>query len=128
MSFDRKVSLLIDDTTSVVVVVSFVEREDAPDELRVSIRRSPFADPEAEAVWHVRDQNGGFTLQITTQSVVTTGICLTGCLAGIVSGAGPLVDCLKKAKNRREVRQCIDRNAVAQVVSALGCIYGCLSV
>lgn len=128
MVFSRHVSLVIDGNTAVQVVVSFQEQEAEPDEFRIAIYpHSNDLAPMAESVWHVREKNGSFQLQIFTQSIVT-GICLAGCLASVVAGAGPLVECLKKAKTRADVRKCIDTNAVAQVVASLSCIYGCLSL
>lgn len=125
MSFDRTVTLSVDSKTVVEVDVAFTEKYDGPDEFRVTVRRSRGGEAEADAVWHVHELNGQFALQIIYQHI-GTGICLAGCLAGIVTGAGPLVDCLKKAKDRHDVRDCINQHGVWQTVGSLSCIYGCL--
>ena len=127
MNFERKISLSIDEGVVAELTVSFTENEEGPDEFRAVVRRSPYGNVEGEAVWHVHEQDGSFSLQITTQ-FVASGICLAGCFAGIVTSTGPLVDCLKKAKSRRAVRDCISQHGVWQAVGALSCIYGCLSL
>ena len=125
MNFEKKLALSVDGSVAAELVVSFTEHESEPDEFRVVVRRSPFKVPEGEAVWHVHEHDGVFSLQITTQSVAS-GVCLAGCLAGIVTG--PLAECLKKARTRKAVRECITKHGLWQTVGALSCIYGCLSI
>lgn len=127
MSFSHTIDLSIDNKVFANLEVAFTEKSSEPDEFRVTVRRSSFGDPEAEAIWHVREHNKEFTLQITSQTVAA-GICLAGCLAGIVTSAGPLVDCLKKARSRSDVRACISQHGLWQAVGSLSCIYGCLQV
>lgn len=127
MSFSRTVNLSIEGNTVAELDVSFSEEDHEPDEFRVIVRRSPHGETEAEATWHVQERDGQFVLQITSQHVAA-GVCLAGCLAGIVTGAGPLVDCLKKATNREDVRNCINQYGVWQAVGSLSCVYGCLHI
>lgn len=127
MSLNRTISLSIDDSIVVWLEVLFIEKVDKPDEFRVAVKREPSGEPQAEAVWHVQEREGQFTLQITSQNV-KMGVCLAGCLAGIVTSAGPLVDCLKRARSRKDVRDCINKHGVWQTISSLSCIYGCLAI
>ncbi|MGQ0566242.1 MAG: hypothetical protein ACT4OK_14400 [Gemmobacter sp.] len=127
MSFVKTIDLSIDGSTVANLEVSFTENANEPDEFRITIRRSQFGEVAAEARWHVKEHDGRFSLAITSQHVVA-GVCLAGCLAGIVTSVGPLRDCLKKAKDRNGVRGCIKEYGLWQAVGSLSCIYGCLNL
>lgn len=128
MAFDHDLSLSVDGTIAVQLNIVFNEYEDKPDELRVKVFKEDKTKLEAEAVWHVWEKDGEISLQITTQNIMTGGVCLAGCLAGIVPVAGPLVKCLKRAKSRNDARKCIDLYTVAGAVGSLSCIYMCLNL
>ncbi|WP_223429130.1 hypothetical protein [Tateyamaria pelophila] len=127
MSFRKSINLSIDGEVAAELEVAFMENENEPDKFTVTVRRENHGPSDAEAIWHVQQTDGNFSLQVTAQNVAS-GICLAGCLSGIVTGAGPKVDCLKKAKSRKDVRNCINQHGVWQAVGALSCIYGCMHV
>lgn len=128
MAFEHDLSLSVDGIIAVQLNIAFIEHEYEPDELSVKIFKEDKTRLEAEAVWHVWEKDGEISLQITTQNIITGGVCLAGCLAGIVPVAGPLMKCLRGAKSRDEARKCIDLYAVAGAVGSLSCIYMCLNL
>ena len=125
MAFERTFTLHEDGAPIVKTILSFVEHEDEPDVLTMTVYDARKDALAGQATWHVQSESNGFALQISTQ-IIPVGICLAGCFAGVISG--PLVDCLRKARSRKDVRNCIDANAAWQAVSAMTCIYGCLSL
>ncbi len=125
VNFERTIDLSVDNSFAVQITVAFTEHDQNPDEFRVEVRKPSSPTPVGVAVWHVRENDAGFSLQITTQSVAS-GVCLAGCFAGIITG--PLVVCLKRAKTRKQVRDCITQHGFWQVVNSVSCIYACLTV
>lgn len=132
MAYEHQLKLSIDNREVIFLTVSLEDKRDEPVRFRVSVQRSAVGPAEAEAVWDIIEKDSGFELQLTTQSIssaIGKGICLAGCLAGIVTGARPLVDCLKTARSRDDVEECLSaNNAIAQSIGALSCIYGCLNM
>lgn len=124
MTFKRTADLSVDTQMVVHLTVSFEENDTKPDEFRITVRRYQTGPIEGEAIWHVKERDGNFSLQITTQTVMS-GVCLAGCFADVLTG--PLADCLTKAKTKTAVRNCITQHGFWQAVKSLYCIYKCLS-
>lgn len=127
MSFERTVSLRIDDAEVCFLTVSFSERDKEPDEFNLEIRSSRHNPMIGQATWHLLHTGDSFEFQLSMQTV-GSAICLAGCLAGMLKDGGPIVSCLKKAKSRSEARRCIDSNGLLGAVGSMSCIYGCLSL
>ena len=127
MAFDRNIELRIDGETALYVQVVFTEEESsrAPDVLRIEVSRSPGARPEGAVIWQILPEESGYSLQMTTH-LVGASICLAGCFAGLITS--PLGDCLKKAKTRKEARDCITKHSFWSAVGSLSCVYGCLNI
>jgi hypothetical protein len=90
-----------------------------------TVRRAPTASPAGRLTWVIDFQNKSLRFEVDqTLPSAAWNACLTGCLIGL---SGSLADCLLRAKSASDAWDCIDKNATATVLGAVGCVVGCLS-
>lgn len=124
MAFDRNISLKIDDSDALYVKVRHIEGDEI-DQFCIEIFDHAGGQSKGKAVWDIIPNNGTFGFQLAA-SEVALGICLSACFADIMTS--DLAECLKSAKNRSKVKQCLLDHGFWQALKSIHCVYSCLAL
>jgi hypothetical protein len=123
-NFETAINFSGPDDKNVVLKFTLTENDGAEDEVAVEVTHG--GNRLGAANWRLNYQAKTLTLDLASTMTSGQAICLVTCLGGSIGAT--LVDCLAQAKQRSAVRLCLQKHAPGALISAVSCVFGCLSV
>ncbi len=120
--FSHEVDVVVDDENRCRIVIDGKEQAGR---VSVTIKRRDATGDFAEVAkiaWVIDWENRAIRHEPAALATGAQLNCLANCLIGMV---GPIVDCLMKAKSKKDVWKCIEDHAVGTVFGGVSCVLQC---